>query len=427
MNLKNILKYIAATFIISTNLSGVFAPSNTFAPYDPNLRLPKCSNMRIHLGANAEYGQSNSARNWEGDKHNVLQIHDKCQDAITMLKNPSCAIKDKVTSVYDELYSAWGSQILSAPLCLQGEYRELNLTFFGKYFFKNFIGGDLGIDVHIPVLWKKIENVKWNPITRAANPLIPNYFQQKYLASCQDFNTLIKDLGNLTFDDWSKSGIGDVVVMLEWLKSFKQNKEALKNVDLYLKVGLSCPTADKRDIDQAFSMSLGNDGALGLPLGFGIYLDFKRNIRVGGDVDFLVLFNETHERRLKTSSDQTEFLLLNKGDATLDPGLTWKFNIFLQAYHFYKGLSLKLAYEYIKHDQDTLYEKCDIYDRIIINSANSLKEWNTHNLIFQINLDSFMWEKAITRPQISLFYKLAITGRNVINMDTFGGQIGFNF
>jgi hypothetical protein len=379
------------------------------------------------MGATAEYGQSSSARNWGGDKHNLLRIYDDCQDAVAMFKNPHCTIASKIAEEYDELYSAWGGQVLSAPVCIQGEYREFDLTLFGKYFFKNVFNGDLGIGIHVPILWKEVEDVRWYNLTNKQLPVIPTYFQEKYLNDFQTFTTMLKDLTCMDFCDWSKSGVGDMVIMLEWLRSIKQNKEALQNVDLYLKVGLSCPTGSKKDIDKVFSMPLGNDGAWGLPLGFGIYLDFTRSIRVGGDVDFLVLFDETHERRLKTSPDQTEFLLLNKGDATLDHGLTWKFNVFLQAFRFYKGLSLKLAYEYIKHDQDTLYEKYDTFDRNIINTANSLKEWNSHNLIFQVNLDSFLWGKVISRPQVSLFYKLALTGKNIINMDTFGGQIGFNF
>jgi len=281
--------------------------------------------------------------------------------------------------------------------------------------------------VHLPLRWRKIEDIQFKDLSKNVLPMVPYYYQQNYTKSFDIFNTKMKELGNLDFGECDKSGIGDLVVMLEWLRSFKQNKEALKNVDLFLKIGLSCPTGKERDIDKVFSMPLGNDGAWGMPIGFGLGLDFSNKIRAGGDVEFFILFDETKERRLKTSSDQTEFLLLNKGRATLDSGLTWKFNIFLQAYRFYKGLSLKLDYEYIKHDDDTLYEKTDTFDRTIINTANSLKEWNTHNLIFQANLDFFMWKSVLTRPQLSLFYKYPIAGKNIINMGTFGGQLGFNF
>ena len=187
------------------------------------------------------------------------------------------------------------------------------------------------------------------------------------------------------------------------------------------------PTAEKKNIDNAFSIPLGNDGAWGIPLGAGLGLDFEHHIRLGGDVEFVVFLNETHVRRLKTDYNQTEILLLNKGNTTLDAGLTWKFNLFLQAYRVWKSLSFKIAYEYIKHDSDKLSEKTDTFNYDIINSANSLKEWNTHNLIFQLNLDFFKWGKIFAKPQMSLFYKLPLTGKNVINSQNIGGQIGFNF
>lgn len=429
MKFKKILQSIAATSIISSSCFCVFAPSNTFPPYDPNVRLPTCPSMHIHLGATAEYGQGDSARNYAGDQHNVLSIYDKFQDAATMLKNPvNSSVQSSVNNVYNDLYAAYGGQVLTAPVKFDGKYSELDLTVFGKYTLKNFIDGNLDISVHLPIRWRKLDEIKYEDLSPDFLPSVQYYFKQNYTKTFDIFKSAMKTIdATLDFSECDKTGIGDLVVMLEWLKSFKQNKEALKNVDLYLKLGVSCPTAQTQDLDKVFSLPLGNDGAWGLPLGFGIGLDFNYSLRVGGDVEFFILFDETKEHRLKTDPDQTEFLLLNKSRATLDSGLTWKFNIFLQAYRFYKGLSFKFDYEYIKHDDDTLYEKTDTFDRNIINTANSLKEWNTHNLIFQLNFDLFMWQKILTRPQISLFYKYPIAGKNIINMNTFGGQLGFNF
>jgi len=428
MKFKKILQGIVTVSMISSSSFCVFAPSNTFPPYDPNVRLPMCPRTCFHLGATAEYGQSNSARDHEGDQHNILHIYDKIQDAATMLKNPSTNMQATVTNVYNNYTSAFGGQLLTAPVKLEGKYREFDLTLFSKYTLTNIIDGNLELSAHLPVRWRKIENIKYTDLLESVDLPENQYaFEQNYTQNFDIFKTQMKALGNLNFNEFDKTGIGDLVIMLEWQRSFKQNKEALKNVDLYIKLGLSCPTGKQRDLNEVFSLPMGNDGAWGIPLGFGIGLDFSRSLRVGGDAEFFILLNETKERRLKTSQDQTEFLLLNKSRATLDSGLTWKFNIFLQGYRFYKGLSLKFAYEYIKHDNDSLYEKTDTFDRKIINTANSLKEWNTHNLIFMLNLDFFMWRRVLSKPQISLFYKFPVTGKNIINMNTFGGQLGFNF
>jgi hypothetical protein len=131
---------------------------------------------------------------------------------------------------------------------------------------------------------------------------------------------------------------------------------------------------------------------------------------------------------LKTDKNQTEFLLLNKGRATLDPGLLWKFNVFLQGYHVIDNLSVKCSYEYIKHDEDRLSEKDYGFNHDVINTANSLKEWNVHNIILQANYDFFNAKDHLpVSPQLSVFYKIPVGGKGVIAASSVGGQVFINF
>jgi hypothetical protein len=203
---------------------------------------------------------------------------------------------------------------------------------------------------------------------------------------------------------------------------------------LIAKVGASIPTSKEKNEDRAFSMPLGNDGAWGLPVGFGLELDFVHNIKAGLDADFLVLFDKKRTRRLKSDFEQTEILLLNKGVATKEHGLMWQFHLFVQAYHIYKGLSAKFAYQFVKHDDDRLVPSGNDFDFSIVNSANSIKEWTNHNLIFSLNYDLFTkrrhcqdeYSSSVT-PQFHLFYKVAVGGKNVIDTSTIGGQWGIHF
>lgn len=427
MNTQKILQSLLAASIISSSALCAFAPTNFFAPYDPNLRLPECPKSKFQIGTNVEWGQTHHCKNWDGDKKNVLQIYNDYEDVALMFKHPSDDNREAVVAAYNDLYSAFGGQLTTAPVKFTGEFSQLDVTLFGKYTFRDFIKGNLGIYLFLPIRNAEISDLSFEDISAEYLPVVPEYFKQNYTQSFDLFKSKIRALGGPNLQNWNKTGLGDTVIMLDWLRSFRQNKEALKNVDLTIKLGLSIPTAEKKDINNAFNMALGNDGAWGIPLGAGLGLDFEHNIRLGGDVEFLIFLNETHQRRLKTDYNQTEILLLNKGNATLDAGLSWKFNLFLQAYRVWKGLSCKVAYEYIKHDSDKLSEKTDTFNYDIINSANSLKEWNTHNLIFQLNLDFFKWGKICSKPQMSLFYKLPLTGKNVINSQNIGGQIGFNF
>jgi len=146
---------------------------------------------------------------------------------------------------------------------------------------------------------------------------------------------------------------------------------------------------------------------------------------LGLDAQFEVVLDDSKDRRMKTHPYQTEFLLLNKGRSTKEHGLTWKFYLYAQAFQFWRGLSLKAAYEYIKHDNDRLSPKTDDFNANIANTARSLEEWYTHNLIFSLNYDFFKCKRI--KPQLSLFYKLPLTGKRVVMPQTLGGQLTLNF
>ncbi|MFH0898094.1 MAG: hypothetical protein V1855_00785, partial [bacterium] len=187
-------------------------------------------------------------------------------------------------------------------------------------------------------------------------------------------------------------------------------------------------TGEEKDEDRAFSMPLGNDGAWAIPFGIGLELDFIYHIRLGLDADFVAILDKDRSRRMKTSRDQTEFLLLNKGEATKEYGLLWQFHVFAQIVDILKGLSVKVGYQFVKHDEDRLVPKNNDFDYTVVNSAHSLEEWNVHNIVFSLNYDAFKssprWKIA---PQFSVFYKLPVAGKNVIDAQTFGGQLALRF
>jgi hypothetical protein len=150
--------------------------------------------------------------------------------------------------------------------------------------------------------------------------------------------------------------------------------------------------------------------------------------RCGGEFEMLAFFDQKRERRLKTDENQTDFLLLHKGIATKSFGFSYKFNLFVQAQRFLGGLSAMVAYQFFRHDDDKLTAESNDFSYHIINSAHSLHEWGMQNFVFQLNYDFFKeCKNSWFKPQISLFYKLPITGKRVINPETFGGQIAVNF
>lgn len=418
---------ILASFAFSFDLCPyAFAPTNFSRPYDVNFRMEDWQGTNFKLGANFEYGNTTRGRNAEENECNVLQIYHHAESSLAMLMG---AEKDSEINVLANkllpAYSPATDDGYRGRFKLDGKYEEADLTFWGKYRLPlKSLAGNFDIYLYIPVRYMEMKDVEWKDLTK--DVLSADRDVHYYLTD--DIFNLVKELGHLDLGDWKKTGLGDIVVMLSWFNDFKQMREHLKNVRITSRLGVSMPTAPIKDEDRAFSFPLGNDGAWGMPITLGLDVDFIHRLRVGGEFEMLVLFNECHKRRLKTDENQTDFLLLHKGNVTKSFGFTYKFNLFIQAQRFLGGLSAMIAYQFLRHDSDKLTAQSNEFSYHIINSAQNLQEWGTQNFVFQLNYDFFKeCKNSWFKPQISLFYKLPITGKRVINAETFGGQLAVNF
>jgi hypothetical protein len=437
-------KTISALLAIGT-ISGIcnaFVQSNFFRPYDSALRLPLLKKSEreslwlgdFHVGAQMEYGSRSSGRNWDNKRRNILQLHGDTQSIIQMLKEP---VGNAVAKIDDILFQLGLPEDVGniGKIKLFGDYKEFDINLHGSYKLpvKSFMPGDLLLSLYLPITHKKISGFRYEDLT-PTEPGLGLYAghveaARKVAEGVATLKEGLSKFGNLDISDWKKTGIGDIALLLEWQNRYRQDKEFLKNVYLRVKGGVSIPSGSQKDEDKAFSMPLGFDGAWGIPLGMGMELDYIHNIRAGIDVDFLILFDKTRMRRLKTHVHQTELLLLNKGEATKEYGLTWQFHLFLQVYHLWRGFSAGSAYQFVKRDDDRLSPKYNDFSFSTVNSANSLKEWVAHNILFKVNYDFFEeegknWPIA---PQVSLFYKLPIAGKNIIDNHTVGMQLAMNF
>src|SRR3972149_10417311 len=62
-----------------------------------------------------------------------------------------------------------------------------------------------------------------------------------------------KTFGGLDLSATDHTGIGDILLLLEGMRSFPQDKELLKKVILMTKLGVMMPTGKQKDEDKAFS------------------------------------------------------------------------------------------------------------------------------------------------------------------------------
>ena len=144
--------------------------------------------------------------------------------------------------------------------------------------------------------------------------------------------------------------------------------------------------------------------------------------KAGFDVQLLHLFGNTRERRIKTAVDQTNLLLLAKTKAYRDYGLTQRFNLFMQAYHVFGGLSFLAGYQFLKHGEDHLALNSCEFSSSIANSAAYLDEWIVHsielNLHYDFNVD--LCQDSCFAPQASLFARIPFNGKRAIAFTTVG-------
>jgi hypothetical protein len=439
MRIKQIILGISLVALAEAN---AFAPTNFFPPYDPALKLPPVGvKTPFRLGFNVEYGDTHNARDWNGDKHNVLQIYNKTESTIAMLEQPTTAVNTPDFQKFVKLIRTLGGASRPAGISgrgawddgerghleLTGKFEQWDITPHGRYLFDIGSAGELGINLALPIRYAQLHNVNIQDLTGSSIvgtlPTVDTEVKE-YLTT--PIKHLAEEFGDLDLNNWDKTDFGDLALWLDWNKDFAQDKGALKNVAINAKLGLTFPTGLEKDENKAFSFAFGHDGAWAMPFGIGLDLDFKHHIALGAEAEFEVTFDHSKTRRMMTHPFQTEFLLLNKGDASKDHGLMWKFYLYLQGYRFWKGLSLKAAYEYVKHDSDSLSPKSNEFNSSYVNMAHSLNEWYMHHFIFSLNYDCLTtWKKV--KPQFSLFYKLPVTGKGIVNPHTFGGQFALSF
>jgi len=400
------------------------APTNFYMPYDINLRMTEWKNTQFRFGVDFEHGETRKSKNPDEDETGVLRLYNSTESSITMLMGA-----DSGTDIYNLAAQLEAAGVTDdgtrGHFRLDGKFEETNLNFYGKYKFTfGFIPGNFDFTFYLPFKFMEIKDVSWNDLTESltfADLLVHSLVTDSIANN-------VRNLGDLDIGAWKKSGLSDLAFLFNWYMDFKQTKEHLKNVRVSAKTGLTIPTGAKKNENKAFSFPLGNDGAWGIPFGVNLDLFFINDIKSGLEFELFFLFDETRVRRLKTDRNQTDFLLLHKGKATISHGFCWKFNLFFQLDHFWKGLSAMAAYRFFKHDEDTITAQSNNFNYEIINSAESLKEWVSQCFVFQLNYDFFdEFTDSIIKPQISFFYKLPVTGKRVINAHTFGAQFALNF
>ena len=415
-------KRFTALFLITLSL---FLATKSYAmnilqPYDSLIRPPYMydENRRYHANIFAETGFATKSFNTDGTVSDPLHIWQAEQNALKMLEgfSPDSSIDQLRTRINANDDGVRGHFNVCSDFDLSlGAAIDARFFFLYEWF----------ISVHMPFYRMKLKNVRFTDKTKDEND-----------ADCRvknlltnDFAANIKRLGDLDICDWTRTGAGDLTILLNWFRDFPQHKPLLKNARLNWRVGVSAPSGKREDEDLLLAAPFGADGSFTIPFGVGLDLMLSRYFQVGLDVQLTHIFGSTRDRRIKTHVDQTDLLLLQKAQAHKDFGLTQRFNLYFQFYKILRGFSFLVGYQFLKHGDDTLALCSNGFSQDIANSALHLKEWTLHHMIINASYDfgiHFPQESRV-KPYLSLFARLPFNGKRATAHRTIGFVCGFDF
>jgi len=389
---------------------------NLSRPYDIFLRPPALHNQFMQFYVWSEFGVKQTAYINNGTTANELSYLECDQNALAMLSGFDDASiigqKRAQLRVVDD-----GTR---GHYCVTGDISQpINIGLAWRMFFRH----NLTLGIYLPVRHMQLKNTCWRNRTNMHDA---QDAQTKEFLTNNFFNN-VRTLGNgLELGDWNRTGVGDLACILEFLRNFPQAKPMLKNVLLNLRGGLTLPTGLAQDYDKIAALPFGNDGATTVLFGGGIELLYGTWFKCGFHVELTHLFGNSKKRRIKTSPEQTEFLLLQKTESYKDWGMQQEFTLFSELYHFFKGLSLKVGYRFYKQGDSVLSLCGNEFSSAIANTARSLRDWTAHDVLIKLSYD-FSEDYDKYNPGFALFARIPFDGKRSIVSNTVGVMASLDF
>lgn len=393
---------------------------NILMPYDTLIRPEFRFDKKFEFAFYAEHAFNAKGYNECGDRVNVLDIWNGDQDALAMLQGfPSTstigqlAIQLRGDGANDDGVRAHYS------VCGDISFDDADLGF--RYHFYD----AWWFTFYLPVCSMKLTNVNWVNHTLDVSSgdqsvrenLTDNFFANVYT------------LGDgLELGGWHRTGLGDMIGMIEWVEDFWQMRPMLRKVRVNWRLGANFPTGVRKDEDKIFTQPFGFDGAFGIIFGFGMDVFLGDYFKLGGDVQLHHRFGNERCRRIKTDPSQTDLLLLQKSNAYIDFGLIQRFNLFVQTCNF-KGMGCKFGYQFWKRGEDIISLKTPCFSTNIANTAPSLDEVTMHQGMVNVTYDCgyLLKPDAKCKPALELFAWVPFNGKHAAISTKVGAIVAFDF
>jgi len=387
-------------------------------PYDTLIRPTFTNKYRWQLAGYAETGYHHAhGFNEDGEHVNALRIWNNQQNALSMLEGVP----------FDSDIGQLRSALLDSNNGIRGRFNvsgDLKLDFNFSFASRVFFAQDWSLGLYLPVYKMRLTDVMFQDLT----PNLDNYDKLVRELLTNNLAQNVKELGNLDIGGWNRHGLGDLALIIDWFRDFKQYKPFLKWVRVNWRWGITFPTGLRANEDLIFAVPFGYDGAFTMPFGLGLDLTLGTHFKTGFDVQLTQVFGNQRTLRVKTQEDQTELLLLNKAHAYRDYGLIQRFNLYVEIYRCLKGLSFTVGYQFLKQGETEISLTGQQFSNAIANTSRQLEEFTLHYVIAKATYDFGVHRKfRKVRPEWSLYVRSPFNGKNVALIPAIGTVFSIDF
>lgn len=301
----------------------------------------------------------------------------------------------------------------------------------GKF---NYIEGDIYLaqnlskgfflEMNIPIVKTDIKDVTYTDQSPATGFPNVNQAEWQFLLIPSNFTATLALYG-LTYGDYSKSGVGDIVLNGGWSMN-KEFDDAIDFLDVTLRVGVNIPSGYKQNTDQVYSIAAGYNNHVGIPLSFDAALGFCEWVTLGAHIGGTFFVNKTQDTRMQTSTAQNGWIKLGLGEAKSDMGSIFEAGAYIKADHVLKGFSLSVGYLFGRQSKTTLTPTDLVkFPSAVVNNDSMLQGWNSHAISVVADYD-FAKEGRRFNPNIGVFYSQPVAGKRIFRTMTGGGYAGVN-
>ena len=258
----------------------------------------------------------------------------------------------------------------------------------------------------IPVRRLALKQVCYNDCTPCPCPCPalddPNW--QLFLAL---FNNILARY-NLSATGFTESGLGDITLLGGWTLNY-EGRRSIDYIDFCLRVGILIPSGHRQNLRNPFSIPLGYNGHVGVPLAMECSLGAFDWLTIGGHAEALPFIPKKQCIRYQTDCRQSGMIKLAQSRAHVNLGAVWELGGFIKADHVVKGLSLLVGYIHQTQMRTAVCLDCVCGEQSAANCDPMLHGWSMDTMNFELDYD-FSKKTHRLGERLGFFYNLQIAG-----------------